>query len=126
MNEQLEFYQQFIDAMVRNSKREVTKAWITTDGYPKLEDNEEVNQLLAKLSAREKQVIAQLVQDGANGAIHDALVYLQEETDLAELKISKDGVNIAVEPYGTTMYYDFVCRREGDEWPDGELDEKYK
>lgn len=28
--------------------------------------------------------------------------------------------------YETELYYDWVCRRECDDWPDDQLDDKYK
>ena len=124
MNDRLELYHDFIDAFVKQSKT-VIPNWIEDVGYPQTEDNVEINQLLNKLSIRERELIAQMVQDGSNSALHNTLVYLQEEIGTSNFKIVKNGVEIAIEPYGNTMYYDFVCRREGDEWPTSQLDDEY-
>ncbi|TNJ63780.1 hypothetical protein FE784_23970 [Paenibacillus hemerocallicola] len=55
--------------------------------------------------------------------------YINEMLNIPELKIhqilstdgfeiTKNGVKMATEPFGSEMYFDWVCRREGDEWPD--------
>ncbi|AET61937.1 hypothetical protein HPL003_26105 [Paenibacillus terrae HPL-003] len=34
------------------------------------------------------------------------------------MKIIKNDVEITKEPFDTEMYFDWVCRRKGDPWPD--------
>lgn len=51
---------------------------------------------------------------------------LTEEIKLRGLRLVRNGIEMAVEPYGTEMYYDWTCRRAGDAWPEHQLDEKYK
>jgi len=67
-----------------------------------------------------------MIQQARDGGIHDTLVYLSEQVDLDNLKLIKDDVELAVEPYGTTMYWDWIARSEGDEWPGHQLDDEYK
>jgi hypothetical protein len=36
------------------------------------------------------------------------------------------GFELGIESYGTQMYYDWVCRSEGYDWPEHQLDQVYK
>lgn len=125
MNRQLAVYKEFIDRLVALRVGVITR-WITEKGWPDLPENKDINDLLAKLTPDDKRVLCKILQQGRDGGIHDVLVLLSEETNLRGLRMTKDGVEMAIEPYGTEIYYDWVCRREGDQWPDDQLDSKYK
>jgi hypothetical protein len=45
------------------------------------------------------------------------LLKINEAFDFEGLTIIKNEVELQLQPFGTEMPYDFVCRREGDEWP---------
>ena len=38
----------------------------------------------------------------------------------------KKGIEFAIEPYGTELFWDWVARCEGDEWPENQLNDEYK
>ncbi|MBN1468060.1 MAG: hypothetical protein JW924_04990 [Fusobacteriaceae bacterium] len=44
--------------------------------------------------------------------------YLNEKIIFEEIKIIKNGVELVEEPCGTKMKYDFICRSQGDKWPE--------
>lgn len=119
MNQRLELYKEFIDDIV-GIREGVLVRWITTTGYPKTEKNEKINELLCRISNEDKALIAEMIGQARDGGFHDVLVYLNDN-----LQIHKGKVELAEEPYGTTMYWDWVSRSEGDEWPEDELDEEY-
>jgi hypothetical protein len=125
MNKSLELYKNFIDSLVR-IRNCVLVRWVKEKGWPKLPENDRINTFLSELTADQKEVLAEMIQEARDGGIHDVLVLLNDEINLTGLRLSKDGVDFAIEPYETEMYYDWVCRREGDEWPESELDDKYK
>jgi hypothetical protein len=125
MNRQLVVYKEFIDKLVALRAGVLTR-WVTEKGWPDLQENKEINDFLAKLTPDDKKVLCSILQQSRDGGIHDVLVLLSEETNLRGLRMTKDGVEMAIEPYGTEIYYDWVSRREGDQWPEHQLDSKYK
>ena len=69
--------------------------------------------LIIKKAAK---IIAEIIQESADSAIHDVLVYLTDN----EYEIKKDNIPLAKEPFDSLMNYDYICRRETDSWPDEE------
>ncbi len=124
-NRSLAAYQRFIDDMVKLRKGVLVR-WVKEKGWPKLPENEPINRLLSELSGEQKDVVAQIIQEARDGGVHDVLAYLDERINFDKLRIVADGVELAVEPYGTEMHFDWVARREGMAWPDGDLKEAYK
>lgn len=113
-----ELYKTFIDDLVRLRPCVDTRR-INGDGWPKNGDpeNEKINKVLSELTPEQKEVFAMIAQSARDGGIHDVLVYLGDEINLDGLQIVKNGVKMAKEPFGSDMHFDWVCRREGDPWP---------
>ena len=119
-------YKKFITDLVKRQPSVIARA-IRENGhlYP-LERNQELNHLLAQLSSEQREIIAQLVQRSRDGGIHDTLVYLADEINLGGLRLSRNGMELAIEPYGTEMYFDWVARLAGDDWPEHQLEVQYR
>lgn len=115
----MEIYKAFIDDLVERNPS-IYSRWIMGDSWPKTEDDQLVNKVLGELSQEQKMVFAQIAQSSREDGIHDVLVYLTDQVNLEGLEIVKEGVKMAVEPFDSGMHYDWVCRREGDQWPDSE------
>ena len=119
-------YKKFVDDLVQRQPS-VTARVIRHQGRlhpPEL--NEGANRFLAQLSSEQKEVVAQLIQQGRDGGIHDALAYLTDAINLEGLRLSRKGVELAVEPYGTEMYFDWLARLAGDDWPEHQLEPQYQ
>lgn len=112
-------YKDFIDGLVE-IRPGVLSRWVLTTGWPKTEENIKVNAFIGSLSEEQKQLLAQIIQQSRDGGIHDVLVYLNDEINLNGMKLIKNDIEIAKEPFDSEMYFDWVCRREGDPWPDSE------
>ncbi|MBB6482681.1 DUF6547 family protein [Spirochaeta isovalerica] len=125
MNKRLEYYKQFIDDLVK-LKPTVLKRWVLEKGWPKLDENKKINKFLSRLKQEDKEILCELLQQARDGGIHDTLVYLNEKIILNEFKLYKGDTQLAVEPYGTELFWDWVARSEGDEWPEHQLDDDYK
>jgi hypothetical protein len=121
----LAIYKTFIDGLVKR-REGVLAQWVRTKGWPDPPGNREINKLLSKLTPEEKEVVAKIVQQAREGGIHDTLVFVNDRVNLNGLRISENSVEMAIEPYGTELYFDWVARCAGDPWPDDQLDEKYK
>lgn len=120
MNKQLNYYHNFIDGLTKLNTS-IYANWVLGNGWPKVEENKGINNLLSRLSQADKEVISRILEDAQLSAIHDTLVYLTDN----EYKLVHDTVEIANEPYGTTMYWDYMARKDGSEWPTNQLDKKY-
>ena len=113
----LEVYKAFIDGMAAVQRDNVTAKWIEKDGYPKLEENKKINELLRSLSKEQRALLAKIVTEAKQEGIHDALVYIDEMMDLDGLEIYQNGVKMECGHF-ESMHFDFICRCEGDEWPE--------
>jgi hypothetical protein len=113
----LELYKGFIDDLVE-LRPSVLSRWITGNGWPKTAENEKINKVLSELTTEQKEVIALIAQSARDSGIHDMLVYLTDQINLEGLEIVKNDVKMATDPFDSGMHYDWVCRREGDSWPD--------
>lgn len=116
MNKGLEFYKAFMDGLVRR-KAGVEAKWIMEKGYPQIDDNKTINQFLAALTPEQKEILAAMVQEARRGGIHDTLAYMDELMDCEGLVLSQNG-EMYPHDYFDSMHYDFICRSEGDEWPE--------
>lgn len=118
-HKELEIYKTFVDDLVKISPGVYSK-WIMGNGWPKTDVNEKINKLLSELTMEQKEVLSFIVQSARDGGIHDVLVYLTDQINVEGLEMTKNGVKMATESFGSEMYYDWVCRREGDSWPDSD------
>ena len=116
MSKDLELYKAFIDGLV-NRKQSVTAQWVKEGSFPKTEDNKAKNELLASLSAEQREVLARILKDEHIAGMHTALAYLNEIMDLDGLELSQDGQAIK-NNYFESFHFDFICRCEGDNWPE--------
>jgi len=97
MSKELELYQAFIDGLVER-KDSMTALWVKGDGFPKTEDNKAKNEFLAALTPEQKG-------------------YINEMMDLEGLELHQDGESYPND-YFESLHYDFICRCDGDEWPE--------
>jgi len=116
MSKGLELYKAFIDGLVER-KGCVASRWIINGSYPQIDDNIAINQFLAMLTEQQKAILAKMVQDVRLGGIHDTLAYIDEMVDCDGLVLSQGGEVYPCDHF-EGMHYDFVCRSEGDEWPE--------
>ena len=114
----IEAYKQLIDDLVARAPSVEARRVRELTAWPELPENTELNQLLASLGTDQREVLAQLLQSTREGGIHDVLAYLQEQADLGGLQLVKAGEALPNEPFDTQLYYDWVCRLAGDDWPE--------
>lgn len=116
-SQSIELYKIFIDDLVQ-LRSCVLSRWIVGNGWPQTADNEKINKVLDELTAEQKEVIASIVQEARDNGIHDVLASLTDQINVDGLELVKNGVTLASEPFDTPMHFDWVCRKEGDPWPD--------
>ena len=113
----LDDYKAFIDALA-GIRPDVSASWVQEGrAWPDLPENRAKNGFVSKLTKPQRKVLAQMLQHARDGGIHDTLAYLNDEINLKKLRLVRNGREMPVEPFGTELYYDWTCRREGDPWP---------
>ncbi|WP_221033313.1 DUF6547 family protein [Actomonas aquatica] len=113
----LQLYKSVVDGFAQIHEG-VHRVWVTERGFPDLPENREKNQFLSELRPDQKEVLVQMLEEARDGGIHDTLVYLHDRMAIEGLRLREGGIEMAHEPFDTQLYYDWVCRRAGDNWPD--------
>ena len=116
MNKGLELYKQFIDGLVKQ-KECIESKWVRGNGYPSIKNNEKINMFLESMADDEREIIAEMLQKARKSGIHDTLAYMDEMAELEGLTLNQQGKTYPVDTF-ESMHYDFVCRCEGDAWPE--------
>ncbi|ROT93290.1 hypothetical protein EB809_20795 [Marinobacter sp. R17] len=117
MSREVEEYKSFVDSLV-GIKDSAAADWARAGRFPEVPENESVNQLLASLTDAQRAVLGSVIQSAKESGVHDALVYLNEKMVSGEIQITQSGAELPVEPFGTELYFDWIARCEGDEWPE--------
>ncbi|MGC5328751.1 DUF6547 family protein [Brevibacillus sp. SYSU BS000544] len=112
-------YKQLIDDLVV-IRPSVLVRWVKEKGWPETPENEKINQFLSSLTHDQKEILADIVQQARDGGIHDVLVKLNDKISIDDYRITVNGEELPVEPFGTQLYFDWTCRSEGDDWPEPE------
>ena len=111
-------WKSFVDTFA-NLHDGVHHLWVAERGaYPGTDQNKEVNALLRELTAEQRRVIAHMLVEARYGGVHDALVVLNDRMAMNKAAYIENGVQMEFQPFGSTLYQDFVGRKEGEEWPD--------
>jgi hypothetical protein len=113
----LDDYKSFIDALVQHRPC-VNARWVREHRpWPDSPENATINEFVASLTKEHREVLASLLQHARDGGMHDTLVHLNDAVVLDGYRLLRHGRELPQQPFGTTMYYDWVCRAEGDNWP---------
>lgn len=116
MSRELELYKEFVDALAALSESvQATKVRAGEPLHTGLPSNELYNEFVGGLTERQRQLLAELLDDARSSGIHDVLVLLESD----DYRLNRGQIELAKTPFGTQLHFDFVCRREGDPWPDG-------
>jgi hypothetical protein len=113
-------YKKFIDGLVEcfcMTERHI-REW--SDPSPKpYTTPPHFTDLMTELSEKQRQAIADLVHDAYEEGKFEVLRHLSDTIYFDKLRLSIDGEEIPVEPFGMTMYQDWVGRKSGEYiWPD--------
>lgn len=116
MSDPVDEYKSFVDGLV--AIRESVEARTIRQGrwpYGRVDDEDKsrISKLLTELTQSQRDVVAQLVQQARKGGIHDVLVFMTDQ----HYRLSRNGVELSHEPFGTEAFYDSVARAAGRSWP---------
>lgn len=114
MEEAIDKYKEFLDGLVQMNESVQSARVRQGIWHPDpSEEQEKYNKLLGLLADEQLGLIADMIQEAADSAIHDALAYLGNDS----FQIISDGTALPTEPFDNSMLYDYICRCEGMPWP---------
>ncbi|MEM9032621.1 MAG: DUF6547 family protein [Pseudomonadota bacterium] len=87
------------------------------DARPLEAEEAEARDALLSMNHRQREIVVSLLERERSAAFHDALALLEEQTANDDIDIRISGKRIEGSPYAS-FHYDFVCRSDGDDWPD--------
>jgi hypothetical protein len=114
-------YRAIIDQLVGETRRSGAGFQISDKGiFSKAPAHRRFNAFIASLSADDRTLLAEMLQDERDAAIHDVLAILSWWSDCGDVGFTFKGETMPVGLSGTGLHGDFVGRRDGWEWPKGD------
>lgn len=116
----LKEYQSFVDGLLGWPRVSVTSRWVRewgTNAPKTYQTPEEFNTQMRLFTPEQRQVVADLLQSEHDASIHDVLAYMNDKINVEGLRLVRNGVELAIEPYGTELYWDWHQRCRGGQWP---------
>ena len=114
----LDEYKALIDGLAQLGPC-VKGSWVRAKrSWPNLPENKPINAFLRKLTTEQRDVLAGLLDAAFEEGIHAALAHLNDEIGMNDLRLSRGGRKLPVEPFGTELYFDWSARRDGRDWPE--------
>lgn len=111
INEHKAIIEEFVRRTPSISSRLVRQEGI----YSKATHKKRLNALVEKLNPEDRELLAQMLEDERLGALHDSLVILNDAS-LKGLQLMKAGEIIPPEPYGYTMFQEYMTVLEDGDW----------
>jgi hypothetical protein len=84
--------------------------------YSRAAGNGRFNNLVRRLSSDDRELLAEMLQEQRTFAHFDALVWLNEACVIDGLKFMKNGIEIPAEPFGHTMFEEYVAVLQDRDW----------
>ncbi len=110
----IEEHKDIINKLVRRTDS-ISANLVRKEGiFTKSKNEQNLNALVQRLNEDDRELLAQMLQKERIGGIHDVLVVINEECDINGLKLVKDGGEIPHEPFGYTMFQEYITLLDGD------------
>lgn len=116
MDNATKLYQELIDELAEKSKSCVDANNIRNGIVPGA-DTEEINTVLKKLTAEDRDVLARFVTETYSSGIFDVLDLLEWYACCKDMKISIEGEVLPTDKF-EGIQNDFIGRRDDWEWPE--------
>lgn len=118
-------YKAIIDQFVNETRLFGHSSHVASDGvFSKAPSHSKYNKFLSSLSKVQRELLAEMLQEERDGAIHDMLATLTWWVTAKEVGLTFRGESMPVDLSGMGLHGDYVGRREGWEWPQVESGSK--
>ena len=113
-----EYRRYFVDGFVELSSS-IGYKLISEEGiYSKAISYQWINDAISSMSSEQIKAIKEIIKNEREGALHDALVFLDDELCLNNTQIVHNGEPMYFTKSGLTLFQEYVGRRAGDSWDD--------
>lgn len=114
----LDVYKSIIDEFVNQTRRYGSSSHVAESGiFSNAPADGKFNEFIGTLSQTQRELLAEMLQEERDGAIHDLLVALSGWIDCEDVGLTWQGKEMPVDLSGMGLHGDFVGRRDGWEWP---------
>jgi hypothetical protein len=115
----VEAYKAIIDQLATDTSRRGAGTRIRRAGiFSKAPAHAKFNQFIDSLDSTKRELLAEMLQEEREGAIHDALADLTWWITTRKVGLTYDGLPMPTELSGMGLHGDYVGRREGWDWPE--------
>jgi len=113
-----EYRRYFVDGFVEQSSS-IGCQLISKEGiYSKANSDQWINDVISSLSSEQIKAVKEIIKQERDCALHDALVFLDEELHLNDTQILHKGKPMHFNKTGLTLFQEYIGRRAGDSWDD--------
>ncbi len=114
-------YKAIIDQLATETTTGVSEKLVTTEGlFSKAADDAALNSFVRGLPLEHRTLLAKMLCEERQSAIHDVLAVLSWWVDAGDLCFTLRGEPMPVGISGMGLHGDYVGRRNGWQWPDEE------
>jgi hypothetical protein len=107
-----------IDQLIDETRRFGSSRHVSESGlFSKAPAHREFNRFIESLSEEQREILARMLQEERDGAIHDVLAALSWWIDARGMGFTLNGKPMPVDLSGMGLHGDYVGRRDGWEWP---------
>ena len=111
-------YKAIVDQLVNETRTGGASFQVTDKGsFSKTPAHRRFNEFIGSLSPDQRKLLADMLQDERDGAIHDLLAVLSWWIDCRDVGLTFKGQTMPVDLSGMGLHGDYVARRDGWEWP---------
>ena len=108
MSDPISDHKEFVERFVERTPSDQAKAVLKEGIFSNAKAKRHLNALVAKLSSKDREMLAEMLQDERRSAFHDALVVLNETIDLDGFSLNRKGHEIPHEPFGLTLFQGYI------------------
>ena len=111
-------YKAMIDQLVEETRTLGSGGRVREHGsFSKAPAHREFNRFIESLSEEQREILARMLQEERDGAIHDVLAALSWWIDARGMGFTLNGKPMPVDLSGIGLHGDYVGRCDGWEWP---------
>lgn len=117
----LDAYKELIDAIAAIADDDIQANRIADDQQsPGPVSHAHTSSFIDKLSVEDRAILIDMLKRSRRSGIHDTLARLSEMIVLDGLRLVSNGAELPIEPFGSELFFDWECRRNGDDWPESD------
>jgi hypothetical protein len=111
-------YKAIIDRLINETRRLGSSEHVAEGGiFSKAPAHRELNDFVGSLNRSQRELLARMLREERDGAIHDVLAALTWWAISRGVGLTSHGEPMPVDLSGMGLHGDYVGRREGWDWP---------